>query len=341
MLGIALGLATLSGVNLYLTVLATGLAVRFDMVRLDPVYQQLDILADPVILVIAGLLFLIEFLADKIPWIDSAWDSIHTVIRPVGGAFLAVQVLGTTHPVFDVVIALLGGGVSLGAHTVKAGTRLLVNTSPEPFSNIGVSLVEDAGVVGGVALIVRHPVASLVLVALFLALLVHFAPLFARTVLMKARMLWNGIAAPAAEPDVGALPRFLPPDHHMALSEQNLFGDRLAWAVPCYTGRVPGVARNLGGYLVAMEEDPERLYFVAPRRIARGVRVLELVGYRACHQSRLLCETLTLYALAHKPKYVFLFLRSQSGLARAIERDLQRRLDGAPGGAVPSDRPAA
>ena len=99
LLGIALGLATLSGLNLYLTVFATGLAVQQHWITLAPQYQSLDILSHPAVLIISGTLFLLQFFADKIPWVDSLWDAVHTVIRPIGGAMLANRVLGTPDPV--------------------------------------------------------------------------------------------------------------------------------------------------------------------------------------------------------------------------------------------------
>src|SRR5450432_1307254 len=153
LLAVALGLASLAGLNLYLTVFVTGLAVQQHWVVLAPQYAPLEILANPVVITISGVMYFIEFFADKIPWIDSLWDSIHTIIRPVGGALLAIRVLGPTNPMFDVIVALLGGSVALMTHGVKAGTRLVANGSPEPFSNIALSVTEDAAVVGGLALL--------------------------------------------------------------------------------------------------------------------------------------------------------------------------------------------
>src|ERR1700730_15095439 len=143
LLGVALGLAALAGVNLYLTVLATGLAIHFHWITLAPAYQSLEALGDPLIVTIAGVLYVLEFFADKIPWVDSAWDAVHTVIRPIGGALLAIQVLGHPSPAFTIIVALLAGGTSLITHTAKAATRLASNTSPEPFSNIALSFGED------------------------------------------------------------------------------------------------------------------------------------------------------------------------------------------------------
>src|SRR6202162_6333450 len=134
LLAAALGLAALAGINLYLTVFATGLAIHFHWITLSPDYQALDILGHPAVIIIAGVLYFLEFFADKIPWIDSIWDAVHTVIRPIGGALLAIQVLGHQDPVFAVVVGLLAGGTSLASHTAKAATRLTANASPEAFA---------------------------------------------------------------------------------------------------------------------------------------------------------------------------------------------------------------
>ena len=152
-LGPALGFATLAGLNLYLTVLITGLAIHFHWIDLSATYPDLQVLGHPTVLIVAGVLFVMQFFADKVPLVDSAWDALHTLVRPAGGAYLALQTLGPQHDqVLSVVTALLAGGVTLTTHGAKAGTRLLVNASPEPFSNVAVSLGEDVTVVGGLGL---------------------------------------------------------------------------------------------------------------------------------------------------------------------------------------------
>ncbi len=168
-LGLALGLASLAGVNLYLTVLITGTMVHFNLLHLADKYETLGVLAHPWIIGVAGAMFLVEFFADKVPWVDSLWDSIHTFIRPVGGTLLAVQALGHMDPHMQVISALLAGGAALTTHTAKAGTRLLINHSPEPASNVAMSLAEDAAVVGGSALTYFAPVVAL---GVFIVLLV-------------------------------------------------------------------------------------------------------------------------------------------------------------------------
>jgi hypothetical protein len=160
-LGTALGLATLAGVNLYLVVFVAGLAMRFGWVELGAEHASLALLGNPWILGVSGLLFLVEFCADKIPWVDSAWDSVHTLVRPVGGAMLALAALGPLDPVVATVAALLAGGASLSTHSVKAGVRAILNLSPEPVSNSVASVTEDGLVLGGLGLIAFSPFLAL------------------------------------------------------------------------------------------------------------------------------------------------------------------------------------
>ena len=177
-LGVALGLASLAGLNLYLTVFVTGLAIQQHWISISQTCQALAILAHPAILAIAGLLYLLQFLADKVPWVDSLWDAVHTFIRPIGGAFLAIRVLGTPDPTIEVIAALLAGGVTFTTHSMKAGTRLVVNHSPEPFSNIALSLGEDAAVVGGLFLIKQDPILALIVFSLLLLAIGYVGPNF-------------------------------------------------------------------------------------------------------------------------------------------------------------------
>jgi Domain of unknown function (DUF4126) len=184
-LSVALGLAALAGVNLYLTVFATGLAIHFHWITLASRYQSLEVLGNPWIIGIAGALYLLEFFADKIPWVDSIWDAVHTVIRPIGGALLAIQVLGHPSPAFTVIVALLAGGTSLLAHTAKAATRLASNTSPEPLTNIGLSLGEDAAVLGGLTLMQFNPLLALILFLICIAAFWYLARRILRSIKRK------------------------------------------------------------------------------------------------------------------------------------------------------------
>lgn len=168
-LGLGLGLASLAGLNLYLTVFLTGMLVRFDVLHLAAKYQTLEVLGHDWVLIAAGVLYAVEFFADKVPWVDSLWDSVHTFIRPVGGTILAMQALGEMPAHMEVVGALLAGGAALTTHSAKAGTRLLANHSPEPASNIALSITEDIVVAAGTLLMVLKPVIAL---CLFTAVLI-------------------------------------------------------------------------------------------------------------------------------------------------------------------------
>lgn len=159
-LGVALGFATLAGINLYLTTFVAGLALRFDWLALASKYEQLEVLADPRVIAVAGVLFALEFFADKIPWIDSTWDVVHTFIRPIGGIFLALAALGQLDPTMSVIAGLLAGGTALTTHLAKAGGRMVINLSPEPVSNIAASSAEDGLVLGGLSLMALAPAAS-------------------------------------------------------------------------------------------------------------------------------------------------------------------------------------
>lgn len=170
-----MGLGLVSGLNLYATVLTVGLGIRLGVITLNPELSGLAVLASPYVLIAAGVIYLIEFFADKIPWVDSIWDGVHTVIRPFGAALIGAAAIGTVEPQ-TAVIAALCAGVSLSGHSVKAGTRLLANHSPEPVSNIGLSLVEDVLVVIGSWLALSHPAIMVTVVAIFLIAFAWFAP---------------------------------------------------------------------------------------------------------------------------------------------------------------------
>ncbi|WP_395717944.1 DUF4126 domain-containing protein [Prosthecobacter sp.] len=160
-LGLGLGLASLAGLNLYLTVFLTGMLVRFDVLHLAEKYQTIEVLGHDWVLAAAGVLYAIEFIADKVPWVDSLWDSVHTIIRPVGGTILAMQALGEMPAHMEVLGALLASGAALTTHSAKAGTRLLANHSPEPASNIALSITEDIIVAAGTVVMVLKPVIAL------------------------------------------------------------------------------------------------------------------------------------------------------------------------------------
>ncbi len=159
-LGMAASLSLLAGWRLYATVLAVGVALRFGWWQLPDHLTNLAVVSHTWVLVVAGIGFACEFFADKIPWLDSAWDTVHTFVRPVGGALLAFSLISPDDPKMQVIYFLLGGGMALLSHTTKAGTRLIVNQSPEPVSNVVLSAAEDATVAGTLWLIFTHPLVA-------------------------------------------------------------------------------------------------------------------------------------------------------------------------------------
>ncbi len=171
-LGRTMGFSFAAGINLYATVALLGLASRYGWVALPPQYQVFD---NNWIIGAALVLYVVEFIADKIPWVDSVWDAVHTVIRPVGGALIAVATLGDKSPATETLIALLGGALAASTHFSKSGTRVLANASPEPFSNWFLSIGEDLFVVGLGVLALKYPAAAAVVVIVCLALIVAFA----------------------------------------------------------------------------------------------------------------------------------------------------------------------
>ncbi len=186
-LGRTLGFSFAAGVNLYATVAILGLAARYGWVSLPPQFQAFN---NDVVIWSALVLYVIEFFADKIPYIDTLWDILHTLIRPLGGALIAVTTLGEASPTVEGLVALLGGTVAAGSHLTKTSTRAAANTSPEPFSNWILSITEDLFVVGLGFLALQYPVAALV-VALALTVLVV---IFAATIVRRVRR-WFGRAS--------------------------------------------------------------------------------------------------------------------------------------------------
>lgn len=180
-------LAWASGLRLYLVIFACGMAGYFGYVDLP---DALDVLQNPWVIGAAGFMLVMEFFADKIPAIDSAWDAIHTFIRIPAGALLAAGATGDTLTGLTVAAGLLGGTITAGTHFTKAGGRAMINTSPEPFSNWGASFTEDALVLSGIWLAFQHPLVFLLLLLLFLLLLVWLIP-----------KVWRGIMAVARKVD--------------------------------------------------------------------------------------------------------------------------------------------
>jgi len=166
-------LAWASGLRLYLVVFALGLAGYEGWIELP---AGLQVLQHPFVIGAAGVMLVIEFFADKVPWLDSLWDQVHTFIRVPAGALLAAGATGDTVNAVTIAAGLLGGTITAGTHFTKAGSRIAMNASPEPVTNWSASLTEDALVVGGIWLALRHPIVFLVFFVLFVAVMIWLLP---------------------------------------------------------------------------------------------------------------------------------------------------------------------
>ena len=183
-IGRAGAFAFAAGINLYAAVAILGLAARFGWVQLP---SQFDVFNNDWIIGAALVMYVVEFIADKVPWVDSMWDSVHTAIRPIGGALIAMTAIGEASPAVEGAAALLGGTLAAGTHLTKAGTRAVANTSPEPFSNWALSFSEDIFVIGLAWMALQYPIAALAIVATLTLLIVIFIAVIVRW----ARRRWQ------------------------------------------------------------------------------------------------------------------------------------------------------
>ena len=178
-LALSMGTAWASGINLYAAILTLGLLGTTGQMTLP---ANLEILSQPIVIIAAGVMFCIEFFADKFPGVDTGWDTLHSFIRIPGGALLAAGAVGDVNPAVMLAAGILGGGLAAGTHAAKAGSRVLINTSPEPFSNWLASVGEDVAVIAGVWMALAHPWLFLACLAVFVLLLIWLLP-----------KLWRGI----------------------------------------------------------------------------------------------------------------------------------------------------
>jgi hypothetical protein len=328
-LSVALGLAALSGYSLYLTVFTTGVSIHYGWVHLAPQFDSLSVLGDPAILIISGVLFVLEFFADKIPWVDTIWDAVHTVIRPVGGAFLATRALGHASPVFEVIVALVGGAMSFASHSLKASTRLVVNGSPEPFSNIAVSTGENVFVVGAVALLWHYPIAVFSFLAILFALTFYFLPRIWRSISIKLWFIARKLNQMSGSETVDKLPNKLPGRFEALFRRLTQPTATVAWAAPCVSGKGKYLQPNRFGYLVASNEEPNKVYFITRTMIGSASKMLEIEQFKVSLECRLLYEELNLYSPGRNRRFNFKFDRARAGLAAKVAEELERRVEAA------------
>ena len=198
-IALTMGASWASGINLYAALLVLGVGGATGNIQLPP---DLHVLQDPLVIMAAGVMYAMEFFADKTPGVDSGWDTLHTFIRIPAGAMLAAGAVGHVTPALEIAAGILGGGMAATSHATKAGTRLLINTSPEPFSNWVASVTEDIMVIGGLLTALHHPALFLVLLALFIALSIWLLPKILRALKLMFRKIgqWLGMVEKTPAP---------------------------------------------------------------------------------------------------------------------------------------------
>jgi len=198
-LGVLMGGSWASGINLYLTAAGLGIAHRMQWITLP---GNMETLANPLIIGLAIVIYAVEFFADKIPFVDSAWDSVHTFIRPAGGAILGYLAMADAGPALQYPVALLTGSIAMDSHLTKATSRMAINTSPEPVTNSVASVTEDVGVIGMMYFIIKHPVIACVLVVLFILFSIWFLKKMFHLMKKIFGKKGDGVPAPSANSNV-------------------------------------------------------------------------------------------------------------------------------------------
>ena len=265
LLGTAMGLALVSGINLYATILTVGLGIRFDFIHLSPNLDNLSILAHPYVLIAASIAFFLEFFADKIPWVDSLWDAIHTFIRPIGAAVIGVKTIGTVDPAIELAVFLLCGAVAFSTHSTKASIRLAANHSPEPFSNSALSIVEDISVVGGTWLAFTHPLLVFVLTLAFVAIFIYFAPKIFRIIrieLLAILAIFSYRSQKRNPTNTLAMFDNLPDKYANNIQEEDVY-KKENFCIRCFSGKGLDIGRNYKGFLCKIDD---RLFFLVKKR---------------------------------------------------------------------------
>ncbi len=197
-IALTMGVAWASGINLYAAVGMLGLGGTLGYIDLPP---TLEVIQDPMVILAAAFMYCVEFMADKTPGVDTGWDALHTFIRIPAGAALAAGAVGDVTPALAIAAGLVGGSVTAATHATKAGSRVLINTSPEPFSNWAASFAGDVAVFAGLWAALQHPMVFLALFVVFLLLLCWFLPKVWRGVRLVLRKLgiWLGLVSDAQD----------------------------------------------------------------------------------------------------------------------------------------------
>ena len=329
---LTLGLSFLCGMNLYLTLFLTSLAVQQGWV--DPVlYPAVAAIGHPAVLMLSLLFVLIEFVLDKIPWVDSLWDAVHTLIRPVGAVLVCLTLwhgAGLAGEGIAFLVPTLGALIALSAHLTKSGLRLFINSSPEPFTNIIASLAEDITLGVLLLLLIHAPVTGFAVCLTLLAGIWILLPRLFRLVKTSVVLLWKKLTGFSISP-IGPLTG-LPSS--LTLAQETQLRDSgessaPAWAVPSVTGKVrqwPGLRAHQTGTLLSLEDQPGVLLFLYRGWFRRSAARLSLAGCLIRRETTMLSENLTFHQPADGAQIVFRFSRADAPLVLALESSLRCRL---------------
>ncbi len=326
-LALAFAAACLSGINLYLTAFLAGLAAKLGWLGLEP--GVVALLAHPAVMTVALLLYLLNAIVDKVPGLDSLWDTLHTVIRPAGAVMLALHIMGDAEPAYQVLPAVLAGMAGLTTHLAKTSARLLINNKPGPLLNILTSIGEDLLVAGIFMLTIHRPLAGLTVCLTLTVLLWLLFPHLFRVARASLFLMWKKVRLPA-----GVMAGRLKLSAKVSAEQDMLMHGQLPgpctaqWAVRCITGRVrrfPGISANMFGVLVSVKEHPGALVFMGCRWFRLRPATVPLTGCEVQHESGFLSEDLVIYSKAEKQQIVFRFTRAEEALAARLEAELRRQ----------------
>jgi len=288
-LGSILGLSFIAGINLYATVAVVGICAKYQLVQgLPPEFQ---VLAHDAVIFVAIFLYLIEFLMDKVPGLDTLWDSIHTLIRPLGGAMLALMQVGEASPAMEVIVFMLGASLASAAHITKAGTRLIINASPEPFSNMILSTGEDVVAVGYSYLSLAYPKITFFLTVACLTLFLLVFPLILRTVRMLFGALFFKMKCYLQKEAAWMASKTVPLAYDLFYDRHKDPDEKLCWTGRAHSIKIPGIPRFSPLQVVISSK---AIHFLYRRRFQIREKVLPLqeISYHKTYPGMLLVKWL-------------------------------------------------
>ncbi len=330
LLGTTLGLSFTAGLNLYATILMTGLAVRMGWFQLPPGLEGLSTLGHPVVLGVAGLLYVVEFLADKIPTVDHVWDAVHTFVRPLGAVLITwTAVSGTNMPqALEVPLLLLAGGVSLSTHAGKAGTRLASSGTGAHAvgGGIGLSLLEDVAAFSIAPLALAYPVATLVVVVVALGLLAVVAPLGWRLLRSRLAAFVYLLQHKVVDRQLPGLDTsHLPESVTVAFADNGVLTGEEGLILPAYVSSLPGIPRWAPGFVALV---PGGAVFACRGWFRTRVARVSWTEGRPLLVSRV--TGYQLQARSPKGRATFTFFPLTAPMGRALERTVAREAEGSP-----------